>query len=246
MQIVFSGVSRAALKGLARGCAGLALAVSLVAAARGEDLSVTSAHRYEMAPNASGFFIGLDGTVLTARHAVDGGGALFVLKDGQVARAALVATSDAADLAVIRSAIKPPLVAVFAAGDRLSANQPVFAAGYDELRHLKDRATLMYNGFALDRQTEPSEVEIALFSGATHGASGSPVLAGNGLVIGLIAKREAGAVGAGEVVAVSVGAIKAFLTGAGIAFQDSDQAQVSPLQARAPRASTLTVGVICG
>jgi len=94
----------------------------------------------------------------------------------------------------------------------------------------------MYNGFSLDRQSHPNEVEVALFSAAEHGASGSPVLDGNGLVIGLVAKREIidGMAGRSAVIAISDAAIKAFLRHAGVAFQDSDQPQLSPLQARAP------------
>jgi hypothetical protein len=223
-------------------------AVTVGFPAAADDLSVSAPHRYESAPNATGFFIDLDGTVLTARHAVEGCGSLFTLKDGRVTRAELIAMSDEADLALVRSPIKPYLAAVFAANDQLPESQPIFSAGYDELRHMKDRKSLMYNGFAFSRQAGPNAVEVALFSTADHGASGSPVIDGNGLIIGLIAKREAavGASGRTEVIAVSAAAIKAFLHRAGVGFRESNQSQVGPLQARAPRASTLTLGVICG
>jgi S1-C subfamily serine protease len=223
----------------------LVLALTFAQPVLADDLNVAASRRYDMAPNASGFFIDLDGSVLTARHVVDGCQSLYTLKDGRVARADLIATSDAVDLAVIRSSIKPYLAASFATADQVKRSQPIFAAGYDELRHLKNRTTLMYNGFALDPQSRPGEAQFAMYSGADHGASGSPVLDGNGLVIGLIAKREI-AGGQTVVIAVSGTAIKTFLHHVGVAFHDSDQPQLSPLQAHAPRAATLMVGIICG
>lgn len=233
---------------LALQCRALVLVMTVATPVLADDLSIAAPLRYEMTPNASGFFVSLDGTILTARHVVNGCQSLYTLKDGRVTRAELLAVSDTADLALVRSAIKPYLAAVFAADDRVRASQPVFTAGYDALAHTKDHGTLMYNGFSLNRQTRPDQVEMALFSGAEHGASGSPVLDSNGLVIGLVAKREmtGGLSGQSAVIAVSNVAIKEFLRHAGIVFHDSDQPQLSPLQARAPRAATLMVGVICG
>lgn len=226
-------------------------AIVLVAGDRpapAEDLSVGMPRRYDMAPNASGFFIDMEGTVLTARHAVQGCSTLYTLKDGRVARADLVATSPDDDLALVRSTIKPYLAATFATDAEIQGSQPVFAASYDDLQHMKDRAKVMYNGFVVDRVRRPDEIEFMLYSGADHGTSGSPVLNGKGLVIGLITKRETtgGLSGQSVVVAVSGVAIQAFLRRAGVAFDESDGAQISPLQARAPRANTLSVGIICG
>lgn len=227
------------------GC-GIVLTAVLATPARTADLSVTPPHRYEIAPNASGFFIDLKGTVLTARHAVEGCKSLYLLKDGRVTRAELIAASDDADLALLRSTVTPLLAATFAIDDRTRANQPLFAAGYDELNHMPGKSSMIYNALALDRQSQGAE--LALYSDVDHGASGSPVLDGNGLVIGLIVKREAVANrgGKGVAIAVSGRSIKAFLTASGISFQDSNRAQLSPLQARAPRAVTLMAGVICG
>lgn len=216
--------------------------------ASAEDLVIGLPHRHEMASNATGFFIDMEGTVLTARHAVQECQNLYTLKDGRVARAELVSASKEADLALVRSAIKPYLAAVFAPDAAVRGSRPVFAAGYDALRRMKDRAKVLYNGFALDRPARAEEVRFMLFSGVAHGASGSPVLNGEGLVVGLVARREtAGALsGQSVVVAVSGPAIKAFLRQAGVAFRESDRAEVGPLQARAPRAATLSVGIICG
>lgn len=227
--------------------AALAVATALTASpVPAEDLSIGLPHRYELVPNATGVFVDMAGTVLTARHAIQGCSSLYTLKDGRVVRAELVAVSGDADLALVRSPIKPYLVATFATEAASLGGRPVFAAGYAELRRMKDRAKVLYNGFAVDRPGRPDEMRFMLFSEATHGASGSPVLNGEGLVIGLVARREAAGSGQSAVVAVSGEAIKAFLRHAGAAFQEGDKAETGPLQARAPRAATLSVGIICG
>jgi len=99
----------------------LALTITVATPVLADDLSIATPHRYEMTPNASGFFVDLAGTVLTARHVVNGCQSLYLLKDGRVARAELVAVSDESDLALLHSSIKPYLAAVFAAGDQCKA-----------------------------------------------------------------------------------------------------------------------------
>jgi S1-C subfamily serine protease len=224
------------------------LALALIAKpALADDLRIAAPRPSDLTPNASGFFVALDGSVLTARHAVDGCQSLFIIKDGHVARADLIAVSNDADLALLRSSVKPYLAATFAADDKVGGSQPIFSAGYDVLRHMQDRTAVMYNGFALNRQTRPNELAFSLLSEADHGASGSAVLDAKGLVIGLIVRRDiGGASGQSVVVAVSGSAIKTFLRHAGVSVQDSSQPQLGPLQPRAPRAATLSVGVICG
>lgn len=177
--------------------------------------------------------------MLTARHALEGCRALYILKDGQVARAERVAISRDADLALVRSAIRPYLAATFAADPAVQGNRPVFAASYEELRHMPDRTKVLYNGFAVEGSAQTGEERFLLFSEASYGASGSSMLNGEGLVIGLVVGREAAGSLSGQSVvgAVSEAAMEAFLRHAGVSFQESGQAQISPLQARAPRAA---------
>lgn len=226
----------------------MAILIGMARPVPAEELSLGLPHRYELRPNASGFFVDMEGTVLTARHAVENCRDLYTLKDGRVARAELVAVSGDADLAMVRSAIKPYLTATFAADEEEEGKQPVFAAGYVELRRMKERTKVLYNGFALDRRGPPGERQFLLFSETDRGASGSPVLNGRGLVIGLVVARRSGGGVAGHnvVMAISGVAIRSFLRDAGVAFLSSGEAQLGPLQPRAPRAATLTVGIICG
>ncbi|WP_144152890.1 serine protease [Paraburkholderia sp. BCC1885] len=210
---------------------------------------------FALESNATGVFVN-DTDVLTARHVVESCQSLFVIKDGQVARATVKAVSPDHDLAVITSRIRPLLAASFAKTDDVSASQPVFAAGYEVLGHMTDRADTMYNAFTRDRPAG-SAGEFTLISSATNGASGSPVLDQGGLVVGLVTERasasgddprayvtRSGA--ASYVIAVSGDPIKAFLRASQVPFSETDMAQLEPMQAHAPRAATVEAGVLCG
>lgn len=213
---------------------------------------------FALEANATGFFVNDSGDVLTARHVVEACQTLFVIKDAQVARAKVKAISADRDLAVITSTIRPLLSARLAKSGNVGGAQPVFAAGYEVLRHMPDRGTTMYNAFTRsDAASERRSGELTLMSLATNGASGSPVLDQAGLVVGLITDRaetsggDARAVAtrsdaASYVIAVSSDPIKTFLKASGVPFNETDTPQLEPMQAHAPRAATLEAGVLCG
>lgn len=206
--------------------------------------------------NATGFFVNDRGDVLTARHVVQTCQSLFLIKDGQVARATVKAVSADADLAVITSRIKPLLAARFPKTGVVGSAQPVFTAGYEVLRHMPNRTATMYNAVTRDKPAAETGT-FTLMSSATNGASGSPVLDQAGLVVGLVTDRtqvssedprafvtRSGA--ADYVIAVSAQTLKTFLAANRIPFNETDAAQLEPMQARAPRAATLEAGVLCG
>jgi serine protease Do len=239
----------------------LSLIVMCHAAAQAAGESMTNEppkHRDATAleANATGFFVNDRGDVLTARHVVQACQSIFLIKDGQVARAKIKAVSADADLAVITSSIKPFLAASFPKTGTVGSAQPVFTAGYEVLHHMPDRTSTMYNAVTRDQPTAATGT-FTLMSSATNGASGSPVLDQAGLVVGLVTDRtqvsgedprafvtRSGA--AGYVVAVSAQTLKAFLAANQIPFNETDAAQLEPMQARAPRAATLEAGVLCG
>ena len=213
---------------------------------------------FALEANATGFFVNDDGDVLTARHVIEACRSLFVIKDAQVARASVKAVSADQDLAVIASRIRPLLSATFARTSSVSVAQPVFAAGYEALRRMPDRATTLYNAFARSvMQSSAGPIAFTLMSSATNGASGSAVLDQAGLVVGLVTGRaetsrgDARAVAtrsdaASYVIAVQVDPIKDFLKKNGVAFRETNTPQLEPMQPRAPRAATLEAGVLCG
>jgi serine protease Do len=205
--------------------------------------------------NATGFFVNETGDVVTARHVVEGCRSLFLIKDARVASASVKAVSSNADLAVITSTIKPLLAASFAGRNEVSVAQPVFAAGYESLRHMSDRADTIYNAFTRDRPSQAAD-EFTLISSATNGASGAPVLNQAGLVVGMVTERAqasnddprayvARSGSASYVVALSADAIKTFLDASHVGFSVTDIPQLETMQAHAPRAATLEAGVLC-
>lgn len=204
--------------------------------------------------NATGIFINDAGDVLTARHAVAGCGSLFVIKDARVARARVRVVSPDRDLAVVGSTLRPLLVAAFARTPPGGGAQPVFAAGYDALRKMPDRATAVVNG--LTRPGARADA-LTLMLAATNGASGAAVLDQAGRVIGVVTDRAEVATGdsravatrtdaARYVIAVPVEPVKAFLAANGVRYDETDAQQLEPLQPHAARAATLEVGILCG
>lgn len=209
--------------------------------------------------NASGVFLNEAGDVLTARHAVSGCHSLFALKGGHVSQASVIAESPELDLAVLRTTLKPYLSATLALGDAVPTQSVgVFTEAYAVLQNLPNRSALLSNAM-----TVPGAEGLQLLSGVKPGASGSAVLGADGLLLGVVVERVAaaphasgmvlsraasasGVTGATQVRAVPASRVRQFLDRHGIAFAASDSPQLSPMQSPAARASTLSVGVLCG
>jgi len=209
--------------------------------------------------NASGVFLNDAGDVLTARHAVAKCASLFAIKGTQVAQASVLAVSAEWDLAVLRTTLKPYLHATLASTDAAATGSVgVFAEAYAVLQGLPERGALLSNAM-----TVPGAEGLQLLSGVQPGASGSAVLNSAGLMLGVVVERVAaaphasgtalsrtasmaGATGATQVRAVPASQVRQFLTSHGIPFTQSDHSQLSPMQSTAARASTLSVGVLCG
>ncbi|MFH0129439.1 serine protease [Variovorax sp. EL159] len=211
--------------------------------------------------NASGVFLNEAGDVLTARHAVSDCRTLFAVKGAQVSQATVIAASPALDLAVLRTTLKPYLSATLSRADAAPGRSVgVFAEAYAVLQRLPDRAGLLSNAM-----TVPGAEGLQLLSGVQPGASGSAVLGADGLLLGVVVERVAAAPhasgmttlsraasaagvkgGATQVRAVPASQVRQFLGSHGIAFTESDSPQLSPMQSPAARASTLSVGVLCG
>ncbi len=205
--------------------------------------------------NATGIFINDAGDVLTARHVVAKCRSLFVIKDARVARARIKVLGTDHDLAVVGSALRPLLAAAFAHTPPGGGAQLVFAAGYDALRRMPDRATAVFNG--MTRPGAARADDLTLLLPATHGASGAAVLDQAGRVIGIVTDRADVSAGdpraiatradaARYVIAVPVDAVKTFLHANGIPYEETDAPQLEPLQPHATRAATLQVGILCG
>jgi len=202
----------------------------------------------------TGFFVNQEGDIVTARHVVEGCKAVSITKDGQIAPAMIRNLSTSLDLAALRSAIKPPLAATFAVTGTLRSGQPVFAQSYAVLRRMTDARTALFNGF-LHAAASADAARFTISSPADHGSSGSPVLDAEGLVIGLIDARvslfgtaigwESTSPSDSFVVALSDKTIKSFLASSGVAYSESNRAQVMPLEGHGLHAAAISVGVVC-
>ena len=207
---------------------------------------------------ASGVFLNTAGEVLTARHAVTGCTRLFAVKDGRVVQARVRAVSGESDLAVISTTLTPYLSATLIQTPPSTANSiGVFTEAYGPLQKMPDRARVLSNAI-----TVPSNDGMLLLSGAKPGASGSAVLNGSGLLLGMVVERISSGVGNGvngkalnataqassmtQIRAVTAAQIRDFLRASDIAFSQSDAAQLAATQSAAARAMTLSVGIICG
>lgn len=220
-----------------------------------------AAHGAPPEANASGVFLNAAGDVLTARHAVADCRSLFALKDAQVAQAQVIAESAELDVAVLRTTLKPALHATLAVAEpaRPSASVGVFTEAYAVLQRMPDRASLLSNAM-----TVPGAEGLQLLSGVKPGASGGAVLGADGLLLGVVVERVAAAphasgmvlsraasaagvaAGVTRVRAVPAARLSDFLGAHGIVFTQSREPQLGPIQSPAARASTLSVGVLCG
>ena len=95
-------------------------------------------------------------------------------------RAIVVARDDARDLALLDTGFKPYLSATFAATpEGRRGGRPVFTEAYGELQRMPARASTVFNGMTAPHGGG-SATELLLFSPVKLGASGSPVLGGQG------------------------------------------------------------------
>jgi serine protease DegQ len=234
----------------------LALCGALVLAAT----AGTARGALPLVTNASGVFVNERGDILTARHAVANCRSLYAVKDGQVSLARVLAVSEAQDIAVIGTTLRPYLTATFAhAVDDSKGGRPVYAESYEVLQATRSARGTLFNAL-----TVPGG-GLSLLSPVRPGASGSAVLDAGGLDLGMVVERvavsgSAGATalsaggaypsmehaGASRVKAVPVSEITGFMRAHGIPFTESDVPQLESTQAVGPRATTLAAGIICG
>lgn len=208
--------------------------------------------------HASGVFLNSQGDVLTAYHAVQHCSAISAIKYRQVVPATLIAHHEQHDLAVLSTTLQPYLSATFMqANGSLKKGLPVFTESYSELQRMDKRAQTVYNAVIT------ANTELSMLSGVRPGASGGAVLGASGLMLGMVVERHrvapqpSGKImlsrpsktladsAATRVRAIASDDIKQFLRQHHIDFQESDTAQLGHLQAQAPRAATLAVGILC-
>ncbi len=189
----------------------------------------------------SGFFVDRDGHVLTARHLVTNCGRIEISGESKRQTARLIATSATDDLALL--GIDAPFgepVAFDPTAPESGAMVTIlgYAPLMSALHNGAQAQTAVLNSMVLD---ERASRRIALISDARPGSSGSPVIAGNGLVIGVLESKLVlqGSLAASEQareirLAVSGKAAAEFLHAQGIAIRET--ADNSPARMNSPAA----------
>jgi serine protease Do len=210
-------------------------------ASSGKTLATVAPSNIGLELSSTGFFVDNNGHLLTARHAALDCTQLYVAKEDRVLKAKLVASSQAHDLALLKTGETLGLPAVFTRSSDLAANDMVFAAGYEALQDVLAQGGALSNAVVADADPAGEDAEIELVSDATYGASGAPVLSSTGLVIGMITHLGL----EGRVFATSADKIKAFIAATHVAYEEDDRPQLGTLQDRAHRAETISANVLC-
>lgn len=126
----------------------------------------------------TGFFVDRLGHILTAGHVASGCGHIEIIGAGQSDSASLIAANQELDLALLRARRSFGSPAAFDTRDRLPGGMMVAV-----LTHAPATRPTILDSMVLD---ETWSHAIALASGAKPGASGSPVVTADGLVVGVL------------------------------------------------------------
>ena len=188
----------------------------------------------------TGFFVDKSGYVMTADHAVANCARRYVGFEGALYRATLIGHSPADDIAVVKIEKDIEAIAVFPRTPRSAEQGAAFAAGYKVLGTLLNHGSTLSNAMVIPSDAAASGT-VMLYSEATFGSSGAPVLSGGGLVIGVITHRLL----PDRVVATNADRAKELLRAHRVAFAEDDRQQLAPLANRAQYARNITVAVIC-
>jgi serine protease Do len=187
-------------KTLASDCKGQAITEDEAEAARSErrsyvqkalskvpDSSLTGMH---LASIGSGFFIAEDGSVLTSHHIVDDCAGVSVAPTfGEMVLATTVVPDDEADLALLRTNVKPPGIAPFSHGNGSAVMGAAYVSGYPE-QGMVSLAPILTAVEVLRRETATPHGAATIVRGSIRkGNSGGPLLDTGGNVIGVVVAK---------------------------------------------------------
>lgn len=189
--------------------------------------------------NSTAFFVDDTGYLVTARHGVENCTRLIVTKEQHRVFARLVARSPNYDIALLKIPRTLGIAAVFPHSLATSNNDMVFAGAYDTLPWQMTAGVIANSRIGSTGGAAPPG-HIVIDSPATFGASGAPVLDSNGLVRGVVSRRQES-----KVTAVNVAEVKAFLTRNNVQFEEDDRPQIASMAPRAQRANSISAHVIC-
>lgn len=136
--------------------------------------------------SGSGFFINLQGHLLTNHHVIDSCIAMSSRRHG---RLKIVGSDAANDLAVLKAEVKPTTFAVISASPRVRIGQDVMAAGFP-LSHLLGRNLHFTRGAVSALSgTRDDSTRLRISAPVQPGNSGGPLLNRSGHVVGVVDSR---------------------------------------------------------
>ncbi len=153
----------------------------------GGDIPKEAPAKVEAVSTGTGFFVSQQGHLLTNHHVVEKCANLMLRPPGlPPASAALVASDPHNDLALLKSASRPPAVAVFSSRKRLQLGQAAIIFGFPLSGVLSSSGNLTTGAVSAvsGLQDDPRLFQIS--APVQPGNSGGPVLDASGAVIGVV------------------------------------------------------------
>ena len=209
----------------------------------GEPSAISGSQKF-----GTGFFVSADGHILTNNHVVDGCKSLATT-DGAIL--SVVSRNEAADLALLKSDIKPPSVAVF--GSSLHVGDAVMAFGFP-LPGLLTPEGNSTNGIISALSGPQGDLNLIQITAPIQpGNSGGPLVDEYARVVGVIvAKLDALEVAkvTGDIpqnvnFAIKVNLVTAFLDSAEIPYRTSSSTAAMDWPAVARAEKNMSVAIVC-
>ena len=141
-----------------------------------------------MLSGGTGFFVGVDGSLVTNAHVVDACVSISVKTDaGSVGAARVVAKDNVNDLALLRTTITPTAVARLRAGARLG--EGVAAFGYPHVDLLSSSGNFTLGNITALSGIGDDSREVQISAPVQSGNSGGPLLDMGGNIVGIVASK---------------------------------------------------------
>jgi S1-C subfamily serine protease len=203
--------------------------------------------------SGTGFFVNWSGVLLTNAHVVEGcSDAVLRFVDGREVKATIDHRGTSVDLAVLRSAVRPPSVAVFRSNPPLRLGTDIVLFGYPLLDLLTSTGNLgsgLVSGLAGPRN-DASLIQIS--APVQSGNSGGAVLDKSGHVVGIVVAKT-NITGEGdqmEIVqqanfAINADVARAYLIERGVTPLEAPSGAEKPTADIADEARQFTAIVIC-
>jgi S1-C subfamily serine protease len=186
---------------------------------------------------ASGFFIAADGTLLTTASVVRDCAAVSVSPMyGEIALAKVVATEQAAGIALLHADIAAPGVAMVISSEGAFKRNPVYILGYPTLGSVTAEPVLTPVRVLNSQQTAQSVSTMLIDGDVRSGYNGGPIVDSGGGVIGIMTPAKSQLYGATDAPVVGMGLaapserLVEFLDQSGVDYRTGQQLPPKPAE----------------